>query len=394
MDFPAFSSDMLDPPLHHADEGNEWEDAQQEQTSWPQPHVLLEYESSKVISLPRDIKDLDNPTLMFNRLRDLCLRPILLGTECLRLSSLHLNTLPLEVVNLPFLNSLELHNNNMQPEAVTLMANLPNLKSVTLSMNNLKVFPWQLKTLHHLEILGVGANLIPALPDFVSGDFPALKFLRLGNNLLKVLPESIAVLTSLETIILYRNSLTELPESLAALPRLQALDVQSNPGLIRLSPALWERSQTGDLTLLTSLPNQLIPGLFIGDWEAAHNSGALQALQIGHVLSICDDTPTIDKDLFDHVYLDLQDSGQVQISSNFAECFEFISRHKTTGKGVLVHCAAGVSRSATVCIAYIMKEQRLSLKETLVRVRKVRPIISPNFGFMAQLEAFEATLSS
>ena len=339
MDFPAFSSDMLDPPLHHADEGNEWEDAQQEQTSWPQPHVLLEYESSKVISLPRDIKDLDNPTLMFNRLRDLCLRPILLGTECLRLSSLHLNTLPLEVVNLPFLNSLELHNNNMQPEAVTLMANLPNLKSVTLSMNNLKVFPWQLKTLHHLEILGVGANLIPALPDFVSGDFPALKFLRLGNNLLKVLPESIAVLTSLETIILYRNSLTELPESLAALPR-------------------------------------------------------LQALQIGHVLSICDDTPTIDKDLFDHVYLDLQDSGQVQISSNFAECFEFISRHKTTGKGVLVHCAAGVSRSATVCIAYIMKEQRLSLKETLVRVRKVRPIISPNFGFMAQLEAFEATLSS
>jgi len=44
-----------------------------------------------------------------------------------------------------------------------------------------------------------------------------------------------------------------------------------------------------------------------------------------------------------------------------------------------VHCASGVSRSATIVIAYIMQEQNLSVDEATSFVRNKRPIISSKF---------------
>lgn len=57
-----------------------------------------------------------------------------------------------------------------------------------------------------------------------------------------------------------------------------------------------------------------------------------------------------------------------------------------------MHCHAGISRSATVCIAYMMQSQRMTLKEAYEHVRGRRPIISPNLHFMGQLMVFEQEL--
>jgi len=48
---------------------------------------------------------------------------------------------------------------------------------------------------------------------------------------------------------------------------------------------------------------------------------------------------------------------------------------------VLVHCFAGVSRSATIVIAYLMQEHGLTLTDALMHVRKQRYFINPNDGF-------------
>lgn len=59
---------------------------------------------------------------------------------------------------------------------------------------------------------------------------------------------------------------------------------------------------------------------------------------------------------------------------------------------VLVHCVAGVSRSATIVIAYLMKVRRLDLKSAFNYCYNLRPIIRPNNGFMVQLINYEYQL--
>lgn len=54
-----------------------------------------------------------------------------------------------------------------------------------------------------------------------------------------------------------------------------------------------------------------------------------------------------------------------------------------------MHCEAGISRSPTICMAYLMKTQRLRLEEAFDAVRQRRAVVSPNFSFMGQLLQFE-----
>jgi hypothetical protein len=56
---------------------------------------------------------------------------------------------------------------------------------------------------------------------------------------------------------------------------------------------------------------------------------------------------------------------------------------------VLIHCNAGMSRSCTLAIAYLMFSEKLSLLDSFMLVKANRPQASPNPNFMAQLCIFE-----
>ena len=59
-----------------------------------------------------------------------------------------------------------------------------------------------------------------------------------------------------------------------------------------------------------------------------------------------------------------------------------------------MHCNIGVSRSATLVIAYIMKYDGKAFKESFLQVQSGRYFISPNEGFVAQLRQFEEELNA
>jgi len=94
---------------------------------------------------------------------------------------------------------------------------------------------------------------------------------------------------------------------------------------------------------------------------------------------------------FKYKVLDVEDSIYSDLSQHFEECFQFIEEGKSEG-GVLVHCAAGVSRSAAIVCSYLMKSQKISYQKALHKVKQARRICQPNSGFEKQLLDYEKKL--
>nr|TKR97873.1 hypothetical protein D5086_0000208810 [Populus alba] len=69
-------------------------------------------------------------------------------------------------------------------------------------------------------------------------------------------------------------------------------------------------------------------------------------------------------------------------------CLDFIEKSRKEG-AVLVHCFAGVSRSAAIITAYLMKTEHLSLEDALESLRRSCESVCPNDGFLEQLKMFE-----
>lgn len=88
-------------------------------------------------------------------------------------------------------------------------------------------------------------------------------------------------------------------------------------------------------------------------------------------------------------YIEVNDSEQEDISQYFESATDFIHRQKGA---VLVHCAAGVSRSATICIAYLMRYGGFNYDQAYSICKIARPEICPNPGFVEQLKKYEITL--
>ena len=57
---------------------------------------------------------------------------------------------------------------------------------------------------------------------------------------------------------------------------------------------------------------------------------------------------------------------------------------------VFVISLAGMSRSVTVAVAYIMSVTNLRCHEALLAVRGARSLATPNKGFQRQLQEFES----
>lgn len=92
------------------------------------------------------------------------------------------------------------------------------------------------------------------------------------------------------------------------------------------------------------------------------------------------------------IRLVIDDDKDEKISQYFFEVHNIINKALVENKNVIVHCAAGISRSSSLVIAYLMIENRWSYEEAYNYVRSKRSIINPNIGFVKQLKALEYRL--
>jgi len=94
-----------------------------------------------------------------------------------------------------------------------------------------------------------------------------------------------------------------------------------------------------------------------------------------------------------HVYqIEAADVESYNISQHFSESFDFIEEARRAGHAVLVHCGAGVSRSATLCAAYLMRKNNWGVQQAMQHTVQRRSVVEPNEGFMNCLAALASAL--
>uniref|UniRef100_A0A8D3BCE4 protein-tyrosine-phosphatase n=1 Tax=Scophthalmus maximus TaxID=52904 RepID=A0A8D3BCE4_SCOMX len=139
----------------------------------------------------------------------------------------------------------------------------------------------------------------------------------------------------------------------------------------------------------------ILPFLFLGNERDAQDLDLLLRLNIGYVVNVTTHLPLYHVNSgLRYKRLPATDNSKQNLRQYFEEVFEFIEEAYQSGQGVLVHCQAGVSRSATIVIAYLMKHTLMTMTDAYKYVRSRRPVVSPNLNFMGQLLEFERDLNS
>jgi len=216
-----------------------------------------------------------------------------------------------------------------------------------------------------------------------------------------------------------------------AYPSDVALLTSIGPRLLSESPVLSDKSLS-DITDLAkeepewiknmdgSLPSRVTDYMYLGNLGHANNPDLLREMGIRQILSVGETAAWKDGELEkwgpDNVMViqRVQDNGVDPLTEEFEPCLKFIGKNDVFARGIamtnranngtdrgkanntatLVHCRVGVSRSATICIAEVMRSMGLSFPRAycFVRARRLNVIIQPHLRFSYELLKWEERL--
>lgn len=152
----------------------------------------------------------------------------------------------------------------------------------------------------------------------------------------------------------------------------------------------------------------------LGNTSDAQNLDRLSENRITHIINCTPDLPFYWEGKHQYLRIDVHDLPSQNIRDHFDPAIEFIGSCLFSSKvprvvflfsslenailskdnNVLVHCSAGISRSPTLVLAYMMKQHHLPLDEAFEKMRKLRQIVDPNVSFICQLREWEKSLLS
>ncbi|KAM6308984.1 protein phosphatase Slingshot homolog 3 [Aegotheles albertisi] len=139
-------------------------------------------------------------------------------------------------------------------------------------------------------------------------------------------------------------------------------------------------------------PSRVFPHLYLGsEWNAA-NLEELQQNRVTHILNVAREIDNFFPALFTYMNVRVYDEETAQLLPHWNDTFLFLSHVRAAGGRALVHCRMGLSRSAATVLAYAMKELGWPLERALRHVRRCRPGVLPNPGFMRQLHCYQGIL--
>ncbi|XP_023968847.1 dual specificity protein phosphatase 14-like isoform X1 [Chrysemys picta bellii] len=165
------------------------------------------------------------------------------------------------------------------------------------------------------------------------------------------------------------------------------------PGFFRRSPAPAAKPAPGvpPLSALGGIA-QISPCLYLCSGNAAANRPLVSARAVTCVVNATMEIPNANWPDIEYVKVPVPDLPHAPLGLYFDSVADRIHQTGKRNGRTLVHCVAGVSRSASLCIAYLMKYHRLSLLDAHQWVKSRRPVVRPNVGFWRQLIDYERRL--
>ncbi|KAM3829052.1 dual specificity protein phosphatase 22-A-like isoform 1-T2 [Vipera latastei] len=137
--------------------------------------------------------------------------------------------------------------------------------------------------------------------------------------------------------------------------------------------------------------SKVVEGLYLGSISDAEDKENLMKHGITHILSVHNNAKPLLEGMT-YLCISASDSSNQNLIQHFKECIRFVHECRLHGGACLIHCLAGVSRSTTILVAYLMTVTSLGWRECLAAAKVARSYVSPNFGFQKQLQEYEATL--
>lgn len=137
--------------------------------------------------------------------------------------------------------------------------------------------------------------------------------------------------------------------------------------------------------------SELLDHLYL---SAAHviKPDVIRKKQINFIVNATIEEPNLYFKNGDYLKIRISDHPYARIDVYFDVVADKIKANKENGGKTLVHCVAGVSRSTSLCLAYLIKYENMTLRTAYKHVKGIRPIIRPNCGFWRQLIDYEARL--
>lgn len=142
--------------------------------------------------------------------------------------------------------------------------------------------------------------------------------------------------------------------------------------------------------------NKICTGIIIGNGETICDLSYLKGAGVTHVLNTAEQHVSVSHANFvsqgiQYYGFHVDDLPHCNIARYFHRTTEYIDRAVTGGGLVVVNCYMGLSRSASVVIAYLMTKHNMSFDRALDFVKKSRTV-RPNEGFVRQLKDLELNL--
>eukprot|EP00310_Coccolithus_braarudii_P008765 CAMPEP_0183372364 /NCGR_PEP_ID=MMETSP0164_2-20130417/108258_1 /TAXON_ID=221442 /ORGANISM="Coccolithus pelagicus ssp braarudi, Strain PLY182g" /LENGTH=195 /DNA_ID=CAMNT_0025549051 /DNA_START=52 /DNA_END=639 /DNA_ORIENTATION=+ len=147
-------------------------------------------------------------------------------------------------------------------------------------------------------------------------------------------------------------------------------------------------TETGERPEKIDLPVEVMPHLLLGDKRSASELHMLEALGITHVVNVAGTFGKTAAHGQCSAYLQLHaqdEEGYPILARHLAETSAFIHRAREEGGRCLIHCQAGLNRSACLAVAELMISERLPLLDAVRRVKAARGDLLTNESFRAQL---------